>query len=99
MGAPKGKPHRHYSAEEKLSYIITYQESHISQSKFAKEQRINVSTLQRWMKDYAEQGEAGLASHRHRCGNRYAALHTSKTLDEMGQLQFRMAKWEADVAR
>lgn len=28
-----------------------------------------------------------------------AALHTSKTLDEMGQLQLRMAKLEADVAR
>lgn len=51
------------------------------------------------MKDYAEKGEEGLASHRNRCGNRYAALHTSKTLDEMGQMQLRMAKLEADVAR
>ena len=55
--------------------------------------------FERWMKEYDEQGEAGLASHRDRCGNRYAALHTSKTLDEMGQLQLRMAKLEADVAR
>ena len=55
--------------------------------------------FERWMKEYGEQGEAGLASHRDRCGNRYAALHTSKTLDEMGQLQLRMAKLEADVAR
>jgi hypothetical protein len=55
--------------------------------------------FQRWLQEYAEQGEEGLASHRNRCGNRYAALHTSKTLDEMGQLQLRMAKLEADVAR
>ena len=68
-------------------------------AEFAKEHGINISILKRWMKDYAEQGEDGLASHRNRCGNRYAALHTSKTLDELGQLQLRMAKLEADVAR
>ena len=99
MGAPKGKPHRQYTAEEKLSYITAYQESHISQSRFAKEHGLNDSILRRWMREYAEQGEEGLASHRNRCGNRYAALHRSKTLDEMGQLQLRMAKLEADVAR
>lgn len=99
MGSPKGKPHRKFTAEEKLRYINQFQESHISQSKFAKEHRLNLSMFKRWMKEYAEQGEEGLASHRNRCGNRYAALHTSKTLDDMGQLQLRMAKLEADVAR
>ena len=99
MGSLKGKPHWKFTAEEKLSYINQFQESHISQSKFAKENGLNVSVLQRWMKEYAEQGEEGLASHRNRCGNRYAALHRSKTLDEIGQLQLRMAKLEADVAR
>lgn len=99
MGAPKGKPHRQFTPEEKLAYIAKFQEAHISQSKFAKEYGLNLSMFKRWMKEYAEQGEAGLASHRNRCGNRYAALHTSKTLDEMGQLQLRMAKLEADVAR
>ena len=99
MGAPKGKPHRQYTAEEKLFYITAYQESHISQSKFAKENGINDSMLRRWMREYAEQGTEGLASHRNRCGNRYAALHRSKTLDEIGQLQLRMAKLESDVAR
>ena len=61
MGAPKGKPHRHYTAEEKLSYITACQESHVSQARFAKENGINASMLQRWMKEYAEQGEEGLA--------------------------------------
>ena len=95
MGAPKGKPHRKFTQAEKLAYISEYQDAHISQSKFAKEHGLNLSMFERWMKEYAEQGEVGLASHR----NRYAALHTSKTLDEMGQLQLRMAKLEAAVAR
>ena len=99
MGALKGKPHRKFTQAEKLAYISEFQDAHISQSKFAKEHGLNLSMFERWMKEYAEQGEASLASHRDRCGNRYAALHTSKTLDEMGQLQFRMAKLEADVAR
>ena len=99
MGAPKGKPHRKFTQAEKLAYISEFQDAHISQSKFAKEHRLNLSMFERWMKEYAEQGEAGLASHRDRCDNRYAALHTSKTLDEMGQLQLRMAKLESDVAR
>lgn len=99
MGSPKGKPHRKFTQEEKLSYIAGFQAAHISQSRFAKEHGLNVSVFRRWLQEYAEQGEEGLASHRNRCGNRYAALHTSKTLDEMGQLQLRMAKLEADVAR
>ena len=99
MGAPKGKPHRKFTPEEKLAYVKAYQNSHTSQSRFAKENNLTLSVLERWLKDYAEQGEEGLASHRNRCGNRYAALHSSKTLDEMGQLQLRMAKLEADVAR
>ena len=94
MGAPKGKAHRKFTQAEKLAYIAEFQDAHISQSKFAKEHGLNLSMFKRWMKEYAEQGEAG-----NRCGNRYAALHTSKTLDEMGQLQLRMAKLEADVAR
>ena len=99
MGAPKGKTHRKFTQEEKLAYIAAFRDAHISQSKFAKEHGLTLSMFKRWMKEYAEQGEAGLASHRNRCGNRYAALHTSKTLDEMGQLQLRMAKLEADIAR
>ena len=87
MGAPKGKPHRKFTQEEKLGYIAEFQDAHISQSKFAKERGLNLSVFKRWVKEYAEQGEAGLASHRNRCGNRYAALHTSKALDEMGQLR------------
>ena len=37
MGAPKGKPHRKFTQEEKLAYIAEFQEAHVSQSKFAKE--------------------------------------------------------------
>ena len=81
MGTLKGKPHRKFTQAEKLAYISEFQDTHISQSKFPKEHGLNLSMFERWMKEYAEQGEAGLASHRDRCGNRYAALHTRLILD------------------
>ena len=99
MGAPKGKPHRVYTQAEKMKYVEEYFETHESQRQYAIDCNINYSCFRRWLKDYMADGAEGLASHRSRCGNRYAALHTSKTLDEMGQLQLRMAKLEADVAR
>ena len=81
MGTLKGKHHRKFTQAEKLAYISEFQDAHISQSKFAKEHGLNLSMFERWMKEYAEQGEASLASHRDRCGNRYAALHTRLILD------------------
>lgn len=99
MGAPKGKKHRNFSQEEKINYVEQFFESHKSGRQYAKDSGIDYGCFCRWLKAYNQEGEEGLASHRNRCGNRYAALHTSKSLDEMGQLQLRMAKLEADVAR
>ena len=99
MGSPKGKKHRIFTPEEKLCLVEKYYSSHVSQMQFAKQEAITYSCLCRWIKDYAEKGKEGLASHRDGCGNRYSALHTSKTLDEIGQLQLQVAMLEADVAR
>ena len=99
MGAPKGKKHRMFTQEQKVRIVEQYFEEHKSGRQFAKEQGIDYGCLCRWLKQYHEEGAEGLASHRNRCGNHYAALHTSKTLDEIDQLQLRMAKLEADVAR
>ena len=99
MGAPKGKKHRMFTQEQKARIIERYFEEHKSGRQFAKEQEIDYGCFCRWLKQYYEEGIEGLASHRNRCGNRYAALHTSKTLDEIGQLQLRMVKLETDVAR
>ena len=95
----KGVSPRKWSKEEKLKIVKEHLEEHQSIKMLGKTYGIDHSTIAKWARAYAEQGEEGLASHRNRCGNRYAALHTSKTLDEMGQLQLRLAKLEADVAR
>lgn len=67
----------------------------MSQSGFDKQNGFYVSALEHWLKAYAEQGEEGLALHR----NCYVALHSSKMLNEMEQLQLRMARLEANEAQ
>ena len=99
MGAPKGKKHRVFTQEQKVQILEQYFEEHKSGRQFAKEQGINYSCFCRWLKQYHEEGKDGLASHRDRCGNRYAALHTSKSLDQIDRLQLRIAKLEMEVAR
>ena len=99
MGAPKGKKHRVFTQKEKISYVEQFFESHKSVRQYTKDIGVDYGGFYRWLKAYNEEGKEGLVSHRNRCGNRYAALHTSKSLDELGQLQLRMAKLEADVAR
>ena len=99
VGAPKGKKHRVFSQEEKIGYIEAFFKSHKSGRQYAKDSGLDYGCFCRWLKAYHEEGQDGLASHRNRCGNRYAALHTSNNLDELGQLQLRMAKVEADIAR
>lgn len=99
MGAPKGKPHRNFSKEEKLNLVKLYLTSRTSYRQFCEKHDLNDSVLKRWVKNYAEQGEEGLTSHRNRCGNRFSALHTSKSLDTAERLELRMLKLEADIAR
>ena len=99
MGAPKGKKHRFFTQKEKVGYIEDFLNSQKSGRQYAKDTGLSYGCFCQWLKAYHEEGEEGLASHRNRCGNRYAALHTSKNLDELKQLQLRMTKLEADVAR
>lgn len=94
MGAPKGKKHRFFTQEEKIGYIEDFLNAQKSGCQYVKDTGLLYGCFCQWFKAYHEEGEEGLASHR----NRYTALHASKNLDELKQLQLRMAKPEADVA-
>lgn len=99
MGSPKGKAHRKYSKEEKLRVVRRYHQEHLSVSALAKDEGLSYSIVDRWIREFETEGESALESHRDRCGNHYAAIHRSNTLDEIGRLQLQVAKLEADVAR
>src|SRR5947209_917569 len=49
-------------ALERFALLRPALEGHISQTQLAREQQIPLSTIQRWIKQYREQGLAGLAN-------------------------------------
>ena len=96
MGCKKGVPHRKWTKEEKLKIIKLYLEEHRPIREIAATYQISTGSVSSWAKQYVEDGEDALIP---RNGNRYAALHTSKSLTEIERLQLLVAKQEVEIAR
>jgi len=94
----KGVSPRKWSKEEKLKIVKEHLEEHQSIKMLGKTYGIDHSTIAKWARAYAEQGEEGL-SPKPRSGNPYAALHTSKNLNEIERLRLLVAKQEIEIAR
>lgn len=93
----KGVPHRYWSSEEKLRIVKRHLDEHISVKQLGREENVDHSLICTWVKRYREEGEEGLRSKR--VGNRYAALHTSKSLSEIERLRLTVAKQEVEIER
>lgn len=96
MGCKKGVPHRKWTKEEKLKIVKLYLEEHKPIREIAETYQISTGSVSSWAKQYVENGEDALIP---RNGNRYAALHTSKSLTEIERLQLLVAKQEVEIAR
>ena len=96
MGSKKGVPHRKWNKEEKLEIIHLHLEEHKPLKQIEREYSVSSGLVSNWIKRYMEEGERGLES---RCGNPYAALHSSKTLSEVERLRLLVAKQEIEIAR
>ena len=94
----KGVSPRKWSKEEKLKIVKEHIEEHQSIKMLGKTYGIDHSTIAKWARAYTEQGEEGL-SPKPRSGNPYAALHTSKSLNEIERLRLLVAKQEIEIAR
>ena len=89
-------PHRKWSKEEKLKYILLHLEEHMSLLQIERSYGVSNSLVSAWVKRYLEDGEEALEP---RHGNVYAALHTSKSLSEVERLRLIVAKQEVEIAR
>ena len=96
MGCLKGVPHHKWTKEEKLRIVKMHLEDHIPIRKIEKKEHINHALVGVWCKRYAEEGETALESHK---GNKFAALHTSKSLSEVERLRLIILKQELELAR
>lgn len=98
MGRTKGGTNRTWKKEDKLRIVRRYLEEGIGQNKLAEQENISRGMLCRWIKVYLTQGESGLEN-KGKTGNRFSALHTSKTLSEVDRLKLTIAKQEIEIER
>lgn len=98
MGRPKGGTNRKWTAEQKYELIQKYLASGIGINSFADKHRISRRLFFSWLNKYYENGLEGL-KRKPKSGNKFAALHTSKSLSETDHLQLIIAKQEIEIER
>lgn len=98
MGRPKGGKNRKWTAEQKYQLIQEYLASGIGVNSFADSYEISRRLFFSWLNKYYEKGFEGL-KRKQGSGNKFAALHTSKSLNETERLQLIIAKQEIEIER
>lgn len=99
MGRPKGGKNRRWTNEERLKYVLLCEEEHISAEALARETGIPRGTLDGWVRRYRNGGVDALNPVKLRTGNRFAALHASKSLSEEDRLRLLVEKLQIENER
>lgn len=97
-GRPKGGKNRRWEAGEKLRIVKRYLEESYSSKEVAAEEGIDDGMVRRWARQYQAKGMPGLENQK-KTGNRFSALHTSKSLSEEERLRLTVAKQQVEIAR
>ena len=98
MGRPKGGKNKYWSKEEKVRIVMRVENGEESFSDVAKEEKVFLSLLGKWLKEYREKGEEGLENKR-KPGNPLVRYQRRKNLTELEQLQFDNMKLRIENAR
>ena len=99
MARKKGGKNRKWTNEERLKYVLMCEEEHIPVCTLAREEGIPRGTLQRWVNRYREGGEEALNPEKMHPGNRFSALHSSKSLNENERLILLVEKLQIENER
>ena len=99
LGRPKGGKNRKWSFEEKLRIVRRYLDEGLGQPTLAKEENISDGMLSNWIKAYLTDGEDGLKPKAYSRGNKFSALHKSKSLSEEDRLRLIVAKQAIEIER
>ena len=99
MGRTKGGSNRRWSAEERLKYVLLCEEQHLPVKQVARDYNIPYGTLVGWVGRYRKGGIDSLNPYKLRPGNRFASLHTSKSLSEEDRLRLLVEKLEIENER
>ena len=97
MGRPKGGKNKKYSYEFKLSAVKDYFDNHLSRQEIRLKYNIPDGTFKCWQKLY---NEGILKEGRiHNRGNKFSALHTSKSLTKEERLELENLKLRIENER
>lgn len=98
VSRPKGGKNKTWSKDEKLRIVKRYLDENIGRAALAQEEGIASGMIYTWITKYLNEGEGGLENKR-KTGNRFTALHTSKSLSEMERLRLLVEKQEIEIER
>ena len=99
MGRPKGGKNRHWTDDERLKFVLMCEEDHMPVCAVAREYDIAEGTLRQWIKRFRNGGIEALNPKKLRVGNRFSALHTSKSLTENERLLLLVEKLQIENER
>ena len=99
MSRPRGGKNRKWTNEERLKYVLMCEEDHIPVCTLAREAKIPRGTLREWINRYREGGVNALNPEKLHPGNRFAALHSSKSLNENERLLMMVEKLQIENER
>ena len=99
MGRSKGGKNRQWTNEERLKYVLMCEEEHIPICTLAREAGIPYGTLDGWVRRYRNGGVEALNPDKLHPGNRFSALHSSKSLSENERLTLLVEKLQIENER
>ncbi len=89
---------RKYTVEEKLDVVFMNTKQYLSSNDISKITGISEKNINRWIKQYSLNGIDGLKP-KHGKGNKFAALHKSKSLSKQERLELENLKLRIENKR
>lgn len=99
MARPKGGVNRRWTNEERLKYVLLHEEGKMTRPEICKVYGVPNGTLRGWIDRYRKGGESALNPEKMRSGNRFAALHSSKSLNKEEKLTLLVEKLKIENER
>ena len=98
MGRPKGGKNKYWSKEEKLRIVMRVENGEDSKLGIAKEEKIHRTMLDKWLRNYRENGEEGLVNKK-KPGNPLVRFQRKKNLTDLEKLQYENMKLRIENLR
>ena len=98
MGKVCSRKNRRWTKEDRIRVVKRYLDEHIGTGTLVKIENVPRGTLRKWITKYLKSGEEALESKK-KVGNRFSALHTSKSLTLEERQRLIIEKQQIEIER